>query len=146
MARFTEPTVEQETEWDNWVTERPECVRVIAERFDPWSLYRLKSSGHRVIIYSFLEDGTVTVIVSGEYNHVLADRKVFGIDPDDLEPCELPGEDELTGSMMSNEDVHENIDLLRVAVRPDLWELNDDGKAVLKNVVCDTTIGMYTIH
>jgi hypothetical protein len=99
MAGIYDPTPEQRAAWDDWVASRPACVRRVAERFDPWSLYRLRTTGHRVTIYAFDEgeDGRVTlkVDVTSKFNRVAFERRVFGIDPDDLEPCELPafGED-----------------------------------------------------
>ena len=93
-----EPTEEQIRKWDEWVKERPECVRVVAERFKPWKLYRMKA-GHRVYLASFCEDGTMTVFVTGRFNFVAFDRRVFGVNPDDLTECDLPGPGEVTGSM-----------------------------------------------
>jgi hypothetical protein len=135
MARFYTPTSEQEEGWKEWVSERPAAVRAVAERFDPWSLYRLKSSGHRVSVYSFSEGPpvTLTVAVLADFNAVMFERQVFGILPDDLEPCELPAENEVVGALMSQEEVEENLDALRVTVRPDLWQMSEDGTAMRKN-------------
>ena len=61
----------------------------------------LKTTGHRVYVGAFDEgeDGQVTVRVgvSGDFNLVAMERTVFGIDPDDLEECELPKDGELVG-------------------------------------------------
>ena len=100
MARFENPTAAQECEWREWVAGRPESVREIAERFDPWALYRMHSTGQRVQLVSIFEDGTVSVAVFGEFNLVAFERRVFGIDPNDLEECDLPGPDELCGEMV----------------------------------------------
>lgn len=101
--RYVEPTAEQLQGWKDWVADRPEEVRTVAERFDPWTLYRLKSSGHRVTVGAFDEeqDGKVTlrVNVTGEFNFVTFERSVFGVNPDDLEECDLPGPDETLGTM-----------------------------------------------
>jgi hypothetical protein len=118
MAHYCQPTRAQERGWGKWVKSRPENVRAIAERFDPWSLYRMKSTGQRVTLVSFgeQEDGkvTLTVSVTGEFNSVVFDRNVFGIDPDDLEPCELPTEADRTGTLLSAEaDIEEFIDYTR---------------------------------
>jgi hypothetical protein len=99
MAGIYDPTPGQRAAWDGWVASRPACVRRVAERFNPWSLYRLRTTGQKVMLLSFSEeeDGrvTLTVNVTSEFNRVAFERRVFGIDPDDLEPCELPafGED-----------------------------------------------------
>src|SRR5271170_7870611 len=95
-----EPTEEQQTQWKEYVRTRPHAVRQIIEThaFTPWKLYRLKSSGHRVTIYSFDEPerGSITmkVDVSGEFNLVTFSRRVFGIAPEDLVECDLPTPDE----------------------------------------------------
>jgi hypothetical protein len=133
MARWIEPTPEQTEAWAEWVAERPECVRNIAEKLPPWELFRLKTTGQRVTVASFFENGTVSVEVRGEFNFHLFDANVFGIDPADLEPCDLPAPDELTGTMMSPEQVDDNVDALRVMIRPDLFTMSSDGKAVRKN-------------
>lgn len=134
MARIYNPTREDEEAWATWVSERPPSVRKVAERFDMWSLYRMKSTGHRVMVYSFSEGDpvTLTVDVLGDFNLVAFERRVFGIDPDDLEPCDAPQPGEPVGSVMTQDDVADNIDGLRVAVRPDLWAMGDDGKAKRK--------------
>jgi hypothetical protein len=132
MARFMEPTDKQERGWAKWVHEQPPKVRAIAKRFDPWTLYRLKTTNQRVILLSISENNTITVAVTGQFNLVTHERQVFGINPDDLEPCDLPAEDEMVGSAMTDDEVEENIDVLRVMVRPDLWYLNAEGKAVRK--------------
>jgi hypothetical protein len=121
MARFFDPTPDQQSGWNAWVAERPEKVRKVAERFDPWSLCRLKPNGERVSVLGFgeTEDGEVTVKVniSGEYNRVLFERQVFGIDPDDLEPCDLPTSDEKTGALMSQDQVEDNIDMINAMIK-----------------------------
>lgn len=103
MAKIFEPTPKDIQQWEQWVSERPDNVRPIARRVNPWTLYRMKPSGHRVTIYSIEEnkDGTVTLKVNvlGQFNFVAFERQVFGIPPDDLEECELPDDDEILGSM-----------------------------------------------
>jgi hypothetical protein len=124
MARFMNPTPEQETAWLEWVATRPEAVRSVVRRFEPWSLYRLKTTGHRVIVRAVGEteddDGNVTidlrVLISGEFNLLVFDREVFGINPDDLEPCELPGEDEEVGTALPDEMVPGYIESIRPEV------------------------------
>jgi hypothetical protein len=130
MARWMQPTAEQEEALAAWIETRPEIVRNILRRLDFFELFRLKTTGQRVTLHSVHEDGTVTVCITGQHNLIMFDRKVFGIDPDDLEPCELPAPDELLGTAMTQDEVKENLDVLRVSVRPDLWQLNSKGKAV----------------
>ncbi len=136
MARYTEPTVEQIHAWKTWVTERPAHIRTVIERFDPWTLYRMKSTGQRVTVQGFSgsenDKVTLTVAVTGQFNLVTHERAVFGISPDDLEECDLPEPTEQLGSMLTSQQVEDNIDVMRVMVRPDLWYLDENGKAVRK--------------
>lgn len=137
MARIIEPTEEQERGYREWVASRPEHVRAVAERFEPWSLYRIGPNGHRVTLLSFGEekDGsvTLTVNVSAEFNMVMFERQVFGVKPEDLEPCDLPAADEILGAMIPTDQVDDHIDDLRLMVRPDLWTRDPHtGKAVRK--------------
>jgi hypothetical protein len=121
MARFEEPTPQQKAGWREWVASRPPNVRAVAERFDPWSLYRLKPDGHRVTLYSLgeHEDGSVTVTVDvlGQFNLVPFERRVFGIPPGDLEPCDLPADGEPVGAVLTDED---EIDAFIDEVRPEV--------------------------
>lgn len=112
MSNIFEPTEGQIAEWAEWVAERPPAVRVVAEKFFPWKLYRLTSTGHRVTLVSFGEtkDGTIAlrINVSGDYNALAFERQVFGIAPEELVECDLPGPDEVLGSAdMSIEAVRE---------------------------------------
>ena len=129
--RFFQPTKAQEEGFRKWVRRLPKKARKIAERFNPWTLYRLKDTGHKVVISGFNDDGTVSAIVSAEFNLVLHQRHVFGIPPDKLEECDLPAADEPVGAALTQAQVEENLDALRVIIRPDLWVMQD-GKAVRK--------------
>ena len=101
--KYVEPTAEHLAAWRTYVADLPPAVRAIAERYDPWTLYRLKDTGQRVFLLSFFDpdaNGKVTcrVAVTGEFNLVTHERAVFGIDPADLEECDLPRADEVLGS------------------------------------------------
>lgn len=94
--KLYEPSTKDLHEWQAWLASRPPAVKAIAERFPPWELFKLKKTGQKGSIYSVNENGTVTAIFPGEWNQhwqeANENRKVFGIDPDDLEPCEVePG-------------------------------------------------------
>jgi len=109
--RHTQPTRQQVKLWKKWVADRPACIREAVEKYklDPWTLYRLKGTGPRVYVLSLSEPEptvnqlvqkvTVRVGVSGLYNLVTHERDVFGIDPADLEECDLPKPDEQVGSL-----------------------------------------------
>ena len=101
MAKIIEWTEKQRREWDKWVANRPAVIQELCRRLPGDRLYRLKSYNQRVTLCSYSEDGTVTVIVSGKYNFVTFDRKVFGISPDDLEECDLPDPEELIGTVFT---------------------------------------------
>ena len=119
MAKITEPTDEQRQGWNDWVASRPECVRRIAEKFDPWTLYRMNDTEHRVTLHSFGEDedGTVTltVDVTGQFNLVNFERQVFGVNPDNLTECDLPDKGEPLGVSMSDDERNAYIDQRRTA-------------------------------
>jgi len=88
--RYFEPSAEQLQGWEEWTNERPAEVAVLARRFPPWELFKLKESGNRVFARSFqeMEGGgvTMTVAVRREFNpDVLFERDVFGIAPESTE-------------------------------------------------------------
>lgn len=87
---------EMNEDWDAWLAERPQVIQDLAKRLPPNLLYRMRGK-HRVTLYSYEEDGTLSVHVSGQYNRVLFSRHVFGVLPDDLVECDLPGPDEDLG-------------------------------------------------
>lgn len=84
-----------EYEFNEWLKDRPEVIKKMAEKLKPWLKYKLKTTGQHCTIYSFSEDGTVTIYIDGHDDEVLNKInqliaiKVFGIDPDDLEVIEL---------------------------------------------------------
>lgn len=96
MAKFAEMDMAR---FDAWFAERPDCIKALVEKLPPDRLYRMKSTGHRVTIYSYSEDGTVTVEVTGQYNFLAFERRVFGIAAADLMECDLPSADERVGVM-----------------------------------------------
>lgn len=119
MARLYDPRPEQQASWDQWVASRPANVRAVAENFDPWSLYRIKDTGQRCTLVSFGEadDGSVTlaVAVTGDHNLTMFDRKVFGLNPSDVEPCDPAPPDETVGTVLTDLDA---IDSYIDAIRP----------------------------
>lgn len=87
--------------FDAWVAARPECIQTMCRKLPPDRLYKMKSTGHRVTLHSYSEDGTVTVDITGQYNCIVMDRQVFGIDADDLEECDLPDSNEVIGTLLT---------------------------------------------
>lgn len=88
--------------WDEWVSGRPPNIQDLCRRYPPDRLYLLTSSGHRVTVYSYNEDGTVCVSVTGKFNQVLFDRNVFGVDPKLLEECDLPDKEKELGTAFTD--------------------------------------------
>jgi hypothetical protein len=109
MANIYEPTQTQVDKWNEWVESRPEQIRSLIQKhnFAPWKLYLLKTSGHKVELYSFDEGEppTLKVLVHGRFNLVSFERRVFGISPDDLEECDLPKPDDPLGVVLTKERV-----------------------------------------
>lgn len=103
-------------EFEEWLATRPPIIQELARKIPPDKLYRLKTSGHRVFLYSYSEDGTCTVIVSGQFNLVTFERRVFGIKPEDLEECDPPGPDEPVGTMLTEDnDVKQFIEMVKTS-------------------------------
>jgi len=103
--------------WREWVATRPLSVQALCDRLPPDRLYSLKSSNHKVTIYSYSEDGTVTVNVSGDFNAVIFERQVFGIKPEDLEECDLPPADAILGAVLTDEaSIEAVLPLMRAAM------------------------------
>jgi len=101
MAKIQGSTLPNEA-FDQWVASRPDKVQELIRKLPPDRLYLLKTSGHRVTIYSYNEDNTLTVTVTGKYNMITFARNVFGIKPEDLEECDLPGPDEPLGELLKD--------------------------------------------
>ena len=105
-------------EWDKWVEGRPPIVQDLCRRFPPDRLYLYKPTNHRVTLYSYSEDGTMTIVVLGDYNAVIFPRQVFGIKPEDLVECDLPAKNEPCGAMLtSDEDIEAFVELHRQKIK-----------------------------
>lgn len=85
---WTEPTQEMQDEWQAWLAERPETVRTIGERFKPWAMYRLTTTGQRCQVIAISENGTVRIYAEHETLGPMTGVEVFGVDPDELIPWE----------------------------------------------------------
>lgn len=100
-----------------WLVGRPAIIQALAARIPPDRLYCIKSTGQRVTLHSYSEGGTVTVNVTGQYNLCAFDTQVFGLNPDNLEECDLPGPDEELGSMLIEESaIKAYVDEMRPAI------------------------------
>ena len=73
---------------------------------------------------------SLTVSVLGKYNRIDFERDVFGIDPKELTPCDLPKADEPLGVYVPEEILPGYLDIIRLHIRPDLWERDANDKVV----------------
>ena len=101
MANFAEIN---QSGLNEWLQGRPDCIIDMVKRYPPNVLYRMKSTGQRVTIIAYAEDGTVRVLVSGDYNAIIFDREVFGVNIEDLEECNLPDSNERLGTLLKTEE------------------------------------------
>jgi len=91
VERLVMPDDEVKKEFNEWLEGRPEVIQKLAEKLKPWFRYRLKPTGQHCLLYSYSEDGTVTITVDGHDSEWLDKMNkmmpinVFGISPDDLE-------------------------------------------------------------
>ena len=109
IAELTDPAA-----WADWVSSRPPVVRDLCIGYPPDRLYSMSPNGERVTLVSYSENGTVTVDVSAQWNLVVFERQVFGVDPANLKECDLPAEDEPTGAMLTTDGaVRSYCDVLR---------------------------------
>jgi hypothetical protein len=111
-----EVTDDMHAAWQEWLDERPPHVRVVAEKFNPWDMYRLTTTGQRVRILGFheTEGDDVGVYIYAEHESLgpISGRNVFGIDPTTLVAWdgesrdkwiveELPGGKDLGGGFVT---------------------------------------------
>lgn len=110
---------EMEPGFEDWVKELPEQVREVVATKPPNLLYKLKDTDQRVYILSYSNDKTVRVAITGQYNKTLFERDVFGINPDDLEECDLPGKDEELGVTLDADQTEDLCGVLAVLAHTD---------------------------
>ncbi len=80
-------------EWDKWVATRPEPVRAMCQSHPPDRLYKMKTTGQRVVLVSYYENRTVRVAVMQRFNPelvIIQGFQVFGVSIDNLEECDIP--------------------------------------------------------
>jgi hypothetical protein len=101
MARWMQPGRRDVKKWDKMLKSLPNAVREVAKRFDPWTLYLHKPTGHRVTINSFVGTNPVTikVDVTGEFNAMIFPFRISDALPEDLVECDLPAADEVLGEL-----------------------------------------------
>jgi len=104
MANIFEMTEEKKRLHDEWIASRPVVIQEMLRKYPPNKLYLMKTTGQRVTIYSYSENNTVTVNITGKYNLIDFERQVFGVAASDLEECDLPREGEKLGVLMSSDE------------------------------------------
>lgn len=101
MAKWQKLRPTQEEGMTQWLAARPKVIQDMVAKYNLRidTLYRLKTTGQRVVLFSLHENYTLTVQIFSAFNmdNAMAralgsawDRRVFGIDPEDLEECDLP--------------------------------------------------------
>jgi len=95
MAKWIEWTTEQEAAWAEWLSARPQAIQDIVAKYNlrPDNLYQLKETGQIGYIHSLNERGTLTMDFTDTFNQhnlYMSNRRVFGLNPEDLEECDLP--------------------------------------------------------
>lgn len=108
---WMEPSPAQLAEWRIWTANWPDDVRVVAERFNPWTLYRLRETGQICTIVSFgtLNAGTpeehIGVVIYAQMPHrelgPFTGTIVLGVHPDSLEPWPEGEEHGMTAEQIS---------------------------------------------
>lgn len=68
-----------------WARSRPSSVRWMTRTLKPWNRYRIKATGQLCQMYSYSEDGTVTVVAADRIFGWALPLRVFGLKPIDLE-------------------------------------------------------------
>jgi hypothetical protein len=102
----------QQQQWQDWLKERPPVIQKMAIKYPPNELFQYKE--WRVYIQSYNEDGTVTIGISGQYNYLMFERAVFGVNPENLTPCALPDSDEKLGVVLTRqEDIDKYLDYVQ---------------------------------
>ena len=91
---------EAQAEFETWLATRPESVQALGAKYPPSIPYRVRDGapyggsapGCIVAVFSYYEDGTVSVVVvrpSSIVSALLADTTRFQMDPAWLEPYEV---------------------------------------------------------
>lgn len=74
-----------------WLRGRPQSIKDLAQKLPPNERYRIVQTGQHCSLYSYFENGTVSVTVDGHDHKALAAMNmlqpfnVFGLKPTDLE-------------------------------------------------------------
>ena len=113
--------------WEEQLELMPDKVAELARQFPPNRLYKLHPTGQRVEVVCWGEDQSVAIFLSGEYHLLTFERIVFGVMPEYLEECDLPGPEEVTGALLTtDEQIKDYLDRMK-AQNQSVGEDNDGG-------------------
>jgi hypothetical protein len=90
--RVFEPLKSHERIYQRWLAGEPEVIRKVAERFDPWTLYLMRSTGKKVMVRAFVASGDLRMVllrvstIDVDAETLLGVESISNVDPDDLEP------------------------------------------------------------
>lgn len=73
-------TEEYKQEFYDWLDTRPQLIQELGKKYPPWLPYTL--NGKPCQLYSYCEDGTVTVNTSDIFG--ITHYNVFGVNPEEL--------------------------------------------------------------
>lgn len=98
-----------ETEsWAKFLDSIPPHIRAVAEKFNPWTLYRISKTGSRGLVTGLCLDdsGDVALIVNvdGRFNKLEFAQQVIGVPPHELVECDLPAPGEPLGERLTDKD------------------------------------------
>lgn len=95
LADVPAPSPETIKEYMAWAEERPECIRDLAKRFVPNTIYRMIDTKQPCILAAISEDRKVCVAVFDRLifdltGELVPSCHVFDVDPDKLEVLHDP--------------------------------------------------------
>lgn len=71
-----------------WLADRPQVIKDMVAAYHPYAVYKLKTTGQTCVLSSYYEDGTVSIKIFNTQLCVFM-HGVFGINPADLEECDV---------------------------------------------------------
>lgn len=126
-------------DFNKWLKDRPAVIQEMVKAHPPDLVYTLRTTGHRVTIASYSEDGTVTVDIGYEHNLLVFPRGVFGVNPNDL--IVVKDKNYIAGNLLGNEKILSEFSELLDAAD------NDAKKAILRCVwTIEKIIKEFTDH
>jgi hypothetical protein len=86
-------------QWREFKELMPSTLRAIAEQYPPNKLFLLKPFNRRVTVSGYADNGTLDVMITGEFNRIFFARNVRGVEPHELEECDFPHPSEKLGDL-----------------------------------------------